>query len=57
MGSCRDVVGVAALVVILSVDVGWTVNYSFFTAAGIDRKAPSWSGDILDGEGRASCRF
>ena len=40
-----------ALVVILSVDVGWTVNYSFFTAAGIDRKAPSWSGDILDGEG------
>ena len=29
-----------ALVVILSVDVGWTVNYSFFTAAGIDRKAP-----------------
>ena len=39
MGSCRDVVGVAALVVILSVDVGWTVNYSFFTAQGSDRKA------------------
>ena len=35
----------------LSVDVGWTVNYSFFTAAGIDRKAPwvwrylGWGGE------------
>ena len=53
-----------ALVVILSVDVGWTVNYSFFTAAGIDRKAPaeglkiSWmgrGGQVAAFEGKFLC--
>ena len=30
---------VALVVVMLSVDGGWTVNYGFFTAQGSDRKA------------------
>ena len=36
---CQKGGQLALVVVMLSVDVGWTVNYSFFTAQGSDRKA------------------